>query len=510
MTEQEKVGIKPGVNILGIFAKLNYKPWYAMAEFVDNSVSSFLFWEGEGRPEKLTVEIDLDSAGTGKLEIRDNAQGIALVDFDRAFKTAEIPADRTKLNEFGMGMKTAAIWFAKKWTVRTSAFGDPRQRTVSIDIRDILENQLEELDIVSAPASANSHFTTIRLTDLNNIPRTKSVQKIRDHLTSIYREFVRSGQLELVFNGEVLIYEEPETLESLRANSDDPTVYFWRKKIDIHLPDQKRVTGWVALRKVGSISYAGLSLFRRDRLIMGSGDETYRPEEIFGKSNSYRYQRIFGELHFEGFEVTHTKDSIQWDGLEEFFIDSLKEQMSEDPMNLLSQADNLRKDGTKARPEDIETALANVQHGFEQNLPAVIEALVSSEKPEASPVPDSITSPVASAKGLAVRIDTGANGDWVVNLRVHDNESKHDWFTLGAQIDQADEFGIPITSLDVEMNLAHPFSAQYIGPSGENTELLVAFASNLAVALALGKTMGAKSAYIVDFLNEVMRPRRIT
>jgi len=39
-----------------------------------------------------------------------------------------------------------------------------------------------------------------------------------------------------------------------------------------------------------------------------------RPEFIFGTGNSYRRQRLIGEIHLEGFEVSHTKDGFQWGG----------------------------------------------------------------------------------------------------------------------------------------------------------------------------------------------------
>lgn len=506
--EQSKVSIKPGVNILGVFSKLNYKPWHALAEFVDNAVSSHQFWDDPAKPKTLVVEIELDLTGTGRLEVRDNAKGIALEDFDRAFKTAEIPPDRTKLNEFGMGMKTAAIWFARQWTVRTSSFGDPTQRTVSIDIRDILQNQLEELDIVQAPASANAHFTTIRLTELNNLPKGRSIQKIKEHLTGIYREFMRDGSLQLLFNGELLSYEDPEILESPIANSVSSEVYLWRKEIHIQLDETRSASGWVAIRKTGSTTYAGLAILRRGRLIMGSADETYRPEEIFGKTNSFRYQRLFGELHVHGFDVTHTKDSIQWDGLEEDFIEALRGELSSEPLNLIHQAEYMRKD-TRPKSEDIETALSNVQQEIELSLPNSTSVLAKESDLMETAVPDLVPSPVEPERQRSITIDTGRNGYWKVDFVVHSNEAVHEWFKLGAQCEQVDEFGLPVTVLNVEVNLAHPFSQKYIGPTGENTELLVAFAANLAISLTLGKKLGAKSAYIVDFLNEVLRPRKI-
>ena len=58
-----------------------------------------------------------------------------------------------------------------------------------------------------------------------------------------------------------------------------------------------RAHGFAAIRRKASVSDAGFALFRRNRLIQGSGDEGYRPEFIFGKPNSFPYQRIFGEIH---------------------------------------------------------------------------------------------------------------------------------------------------------------------------------------------------------------------
>jgi hypothetical protein len=39
---QPRVSIRPGVGILSVLRHLNYKPWFAMAEFVDNSLQSYL------------------------------------------------------------------------------------------------------------------------------------------------------------------------------------------------------------------------------------------------------------------------------------------------------------------------------------------------------------------------------------------------------------------------------------------------------------------------------------
>src|SRR4051794_28133677 len=119
------INIRPGVSILSVLQHLNYRPWFAMAEFVDNSLQSFLTYRDEltqveGEGFSLQVAIELDLADEGRITIRDNAAGIHEKDYARAFRPADIPPDRSGLSEFGMGMKSAACWFAKRWSVRTS------------------------------------------------------------------------------------------------------------------------------------------------------------------------------------------------------------------------------------------------------------------------------------------------------------------------------------------------------------------------------------------------------
>ena len=118
--------------------------------------------------------------------------------------------------------------------------------------------------------------------------------------------------------------------------ADEPEI--WRKDIEFDLGVGMRVTGFAALRKRASTARAGFALFRRKRLIEGSGDDSYRPPEVFGASTTAPYQRLFGELHLEGFEVSHTKDGFQWDENEEPFLELLKDHLNAAPLPLIDQA----------------------------------------------------------------------------------------------------------------------------------------------------------------------------
>ncbi|MEV8083548.1 ATP-binding protein [Pseudarthrobacter oxydans] len=281
MSEQSlsSIDIRPEVNILAVLKHLNYKPWFALSEFVDNALGSVLSAQALGNTDrtqvKLSVRIDIETSGTGSIRISDNAYGISLEDFPRAFRAAEPPPDRSGLSEFGMGMKSAASWFAGKWSVRTSVFGEAVQRSVFFDLGRIAANHVDHLPVREATASQSSHFTVIELSDLNHIPQGRTISKVRAHLSSIYRKFLRAGVMEIILNGSPLEYSEVAVLKAPPARDAGGQSVEWKKtNLLIDLGQGRKISGFAALRETGSTSEAGFALFRRGRLIMGSHDET--------------------------------------------------------------------------------------------------------------------------------------------------------------------------------------------------------------------------------------------
>lgn len=249
-----------------------------VAEFVDNALQSYIAHRDalvavHGGKFRLKVDIELRDSSSPRLVVRDNAAGISAVDYARAFRPAAIPTNRQGLSEFGMGMKSAACWFAPRWQVKTKALGERVQRTISFDIDRIVNDDIGELSIEEVPAHANEHFTEVILSDLHRVPAGRTIGKIKEHLADIYRVFTRNRSLELNFDGRPLVYEEPAILSAPYFKTMDEPAKTWRKDVTFDFGEGLKVHGFAAIRATASTSRAGFALFRRGRLIQGSGDE---------------------------------------------------------------------------------------------------------------------------------------------------------------------------------------------------------------------------------------------
>lgn len=499
------INIRPGVSILSVLKHLNYKPWFAMAEFVDNSVQSYLEHEEElkkveGDNFRLRVSVEVDTNDEGKITIRDNAAGIYQEDYARAFRPAAIPPDRSGLSEFGMGMKSAACWFAKEFYVRTTALGEGVAREVHFDIDKIIRDSIEELSIKSEPTDENVHFTSITLLGLNRNLQGKTLTKIKDHLASIYREFFRRGILELVFDGEVLSYIEPKVLNAPYHKDDSGTPLVWRKEINFDFGNNLKISGFAALLETASLSTAGFALFRRGRVIEGSNDEGYRPEYIFKKPNSFIYQRLFGELHLEGFEVSHTKDGFRWEDNETTFLELLEEHLDTTPLPLLDQAEGHR---VRPRPEDLrlaaETASKQTAEVIERELPQVIESQLDTPPDPNSPPSELSKALRASRRVIDLQIN---NKPWQITLELSIDPAVDDWVEISNLPSQSKD----TWKVGIRMSLVHPFMNQFVGSDPEKLEVLLRVATAIVLAEVTARQSGIKGAgQIRKNINEYLR-----
>jgi hypothetical protein len=500
----KKVDIRPGVSVLAVLRHLNYTPWFALAEFVDNALQSFMQHRpeleiSEGKVFKLRVNIDIDSSPPARISIQDNAAGIFPAEFPRAFRPAAIPPDRSGLAEFGMGMKSAACWFAPKWTVRTKALGDSVARIVQFDIENIVNDDIQELAIKEESEPAGHHYTAVVLEDIFHVPVGRTIGKLKEHLTDIYRVFMRDGLLELRFNGESLVYEPPSILQAPYFREKGGAPKLWQKTIEFDFGDGLSVQGFAALREPASTARAGFALFRRGRLIQGSGDEGYRPVYVFGQSNSYRYQRLFGELHLEGFEVSHTKDGFRWDENEQPFLELLREHLDSEELPLLKQAEGYRSRAARSQlTEAAQQAVSNTTQAMENRLPDVLPAVA-----DAPQVETPAHTPPEQPKLAGRRFDVQFRGRaWSINVEITNDPSEIQWLVLS---DSGQAQNGP-RRIDIRLSMAHPFMIRFAQADPEELEGLLRVAAAMALAEILARDSGVRAAGTVRRnVNDILR-----
>lgn len=361
----DNVSIKLQTGVYGQFRNLNNKVWYALGEFVDNAVQSFednksKLTEIHGDDFTLEVRININK-DEDIITIKDNAAGINSNNYRRAFEPANIPVDNSGLHEYGMGMKTAAIWLSDLWSVKTKAIEEIEERFVEFDLKRVIEEDREILDVIKTNKKYIDHYTELKLTKLShNAPSGHQLDKIKRHLASIYRNFIRSNSLHLYINEEKLTYKNPEILVAPYYKNLDGENIFWKKSINFSM-GKYSAKGFIGvLKTMSSNNLNGISLFRRGRVIIGSGNEKYRPKELCGQIGSPRYKRIFGELELEGFGVSFNKGSfIEVEELDAL-IKAIKIEISGNKLDLYQQAQKYIKPKTKGHNEKVARNLVKI------------------------------------------------------------------------------------------------------------------------------------------------------
>lgn len=497
MKSKEKVTIRPKTSILSILKFLEYETWFALAEFVDNAVDSYSKNEKklkriEGDDFQLKVEIEINEQ-ENRITIRDNAAGIAEKDFPRAFRAAEAPPDSDGLSEFGMGMKSAACWFSDSWRVTTKALGETEEKAVYFDIKKIKKDDIEELYVEKESAGKNEHYTRIELLEVDKrMPRRRGLGKVKDHLTGIYRDFIRKGILILKLDGEELQFEEPKVLVAPRFDDPQGKSIRWKRDVDFEMGDGKRVHGFVAIRERASTSEAGLALFRRGRIIEGSFDNAFRPEEIFGAANTFRYQRVFGELHLEGFDAIFTKKGVVWEDNIDDFLECLKNELNKKGFPLLQQAERYRVRATeKDYQEGAKKALDNTVNDLEKTVGQAVREVRNTPVPKNG---SELKQIAKSDKGVNRDIEVVINKvPWKISIELSYDPAISDLIEVGDHLLKTKTTKNAVRQIGIRLSLIHPFMVQYVGHDAAKIEPILRMVAALGLSEVIAAESGSKS-----------------
>ena len=507
--EKNTINIRPGIGYLSILSAINYTPWHATAEFVDNSIQSYL--DNKIRLRRLhsnyKLKIEIYVSG-GVIEIKDNAAGISEENYERAFQAAMRPKKQSGLSEFGMGMKTAACWFSNIWSVNSKALNEDFATESKFDIEKITKEKNEKLFYTKSKMNKNIHYTIVTLKDLNHAPKGRSIERIKNHLASMYRSFIDKNEIEIRYNGSLLKYKSFPILKapSYKDLDDDivnPKKRTWFKKFDFNFTiNNKRhnIHGYAAIADPGNKN-AGFAVFRRSRLLFGSDDEPWRPLKIVRQEGSSIARRLFGEIHFDDeMEVTHTKDNLNWsEDDKQAFLTKLKSVLDSDEMPIIRQADRFRKEiHTPEIRSTYEKAGSSSMIQLSKAM-SVLEEIqtkktleIQKELPRPLSKPTKIKSKKINFQGEAWTIDVILNND-------KDVENKK-WLDFSF-----DKKGKNNKRIQIQIMMNKGFSSQYFGNDEKEIEGMISLLCYIVLAEIIGKHRGFDGTHMVrEYINAII------
>jgi len=502
------VNIRPEVSVYATYRRLSYRPWYAIAEFVDNSTQNYYdhreellaAYRREENPGKLRIEITYDSE-SNVLTVFDNANGMEMEELSRALALDKPPPNTAGRCEYGMGLKTAACWFGSTWTIETSRLGSGRTLTATVHVPDLVNKHTENIPVQEQGVPSSTHFTRITIRGLYKPIRGRTPARVRDQLGSMYRQDLRSGEIEIIWNGEPVSFQEPQFLVEDLGGGVRNT---WRKELSFEVPWEAegqtlRVRGWIGVRVPGSQRDAGFALLHRGRVVVGGPGEGYKPVDVFGQGNTFRSQRLVGELHMDDWPVTQAKDAFDWSGgLEDVFIEQLKRACQD----YMDKAEGYRERNRPVTQSDMELASERTRQMLLDSRfgAAVAQEIALPEPPKTEEQERSDAKKLRSvSEGPVIYRLSREAEEWVFRLHWQDQISEAHWMSISCPED---------TVTDIFLNMAHPFFSPYLGEK-DFLELI----QKIVVAMALAERMAQKISInglvtpsdFRNFMNRVLR-----
>ena len=352
-----------GPEAITSYRRLAYSPWHALAEFVDNSTQSYfdnrlvLDKQLQKEEDVLTVAISYDRQNSGFLRVTDNAMGMSHRELERSLHVAHPPENTNGRSKYGMGMKTAACWLGNKWKIITKKLGEDLQHSVTIDVNKVAKGENQGVKYTSLSKPVELHYTIIEIFNLNRTFYGRTLGKIKDFLRSMYRVDLQAEQLHLIWRDQKLSWDN---LDSRIFVAHDGTKY--QKKFNF-TTNGKKIKGWVGVLATGSRADAGFSILQAKRVVRGWPD-AWRPSSLYGQmqgSNDLVNQRLVGEIHLDGFDVSHTKDNILWRANEEENVEQKLKECCNDYRDIAKTM--RKKEDDQRRPTDLEVkaALENLE-----------------------------------------------------------------------------------------------------------------------------------------------------
>lgn len=423
MSKTETIKFEIGSGVLSRYKNLNYTVWYAIAEFVDNSLHSYknnkkeldeVLIKEKQKP-KIKIAYDKDAK---TLRIIDNFMGMDIKELKSSMNLGK-PADKSdyQLSQFGMGMKTASFWLGNILHISTTKLNDENQYDLEINLNELVSGNLILNPRVSK-AKKSEHKTIIEVRELTRVIKGRSAGKVADTLESMYREFIKTDEVEIWWKVQKLKWRT----EKLRKSDTDKKDI--KKEFEFEI-NGLNVKGWAGIMDEGKGSRAGLDVIRFGRLIMGYPESNWKPDEIYGASGGMVTQRLIGEIFMDDFQVTHTKDNIDWDESNvnyEEFVQKLKDEIAE--LKSVAAKPRKGKGEPPAKPVIDETVKILESHEYESVIEDI--ELIEDDKTIKENNNEIVTNTISNSEPILSSTATLHGGNTSLTTKVYtENNGPH-------------------------------------------------------------------------------------
>ena len=106
--------------------------------------------------------------------------------------------------------------------LRTSKLGSDKRLTIVVDVDKVANGDLS-MPILVEEEQVSSHYTQIEISEHNRALAGRTIGKVKQYLSSIYRVDVSIGLMQLSYDGEILEWKNFENDEFLQRK--DGTSY---------------------------------------------------------------------------------------------------------------------------------------------------------------------------------------------------------------------------------------------------------------------------------------------
>lgn len=277
------VEITPDKTLMPKLWKTWYKLTEAIAELIDNSIDArYEDWEHK---MEISIKINRD-----KISVADRWTWMDFDELKKAITLAKTQKKAWKLWHFWLWLKTSCLALWNKFKVRTSKIWVDKEYSVIFDVSERLKTEKREIDIQEAPASPDSHYTVVEITDLIIKALWTLPEKVEDEVQRRFSHFL--DDIIIKVNDYEIEPKFPEITEWTKIIIDE---IYW---------NWKHLTWRAGLMEKSSQKWEyWIHCYKYKRLIVPFNKIWFEPHATLW--------RIYWEINMDDVETTHDKKAFE-------------------------------------------------------------------------------------------------------------------------------------------------------------------------------------------------------